>query len=45
MAYKRNKMSRKGSRKNFKKNAMRVHPKNAGSVGGNIGPMRGGIRL
>jgi len=37
---KRSKMSRKKSRKNFTKNAVRVHPKN---TRGN--PMRGGIRL
>nr|QJB19267.1 MAG: hypothetical protein [Microvirus sp.] len=34
----RNKMSRRGSRKNFKR-AVGVHPKN------NMNPMRGGIRL
>nr|QJB20619.1 MAG: hypothetical protein [Microvirus sp.] len=36
---KRRRMSRKGSKRSFTKNAMRVHPKNA-----RITPMRGGIR-
>lgn len=35
---KRFKMSAKGSKKNFTRNAMRVHRKN------NLMPMRGGIR-
>lgn len=39
MAFRRRKLSRKSSRKNFRRGA-KVHPKNhAGS------PMRGGIRL
>jgi len=36
----RSKMSRKGSKKYFSKNAMRVHGKNF-----MLAPMRGGIRL
>jgi len=40
MAYKRRKMTKKTSRKNFKKGARRVNPKNY-----QRGPMRGGIRL
>ena len=42
---KRRKMTRKGSRRNFSKNAVRVHPKNSGNMTKNVGPMRGGIRL
>lgn len=45
MAFRRQKMSRKGSRKLFSKTAgsRRVHPKNIRPVG--VDPMRGGIRL
>lgn len=41
MSFKRRKMNKKGSRKYFKKNAVKVHKKNLI----NSNPMRGGIRL
>jgi hypothetical protein len=42
MPGRRGRMSRGESRSNFRKGAMRVHPKNSVSP---AGPMRGGIRL
>lgn len=39
MAFKRRRMSRRGSRKMFRKNAVRTHKYNSSR------PMRGGIRL
>lgn len=36
----RKKMTRKGSRKSFRKGAVRIHKKNM-----KVGPLRGGIRL
>lgn len=40
---KRKKMPKKQSKKNFTKNAVKVHKKNA--ISSQSGPMRGGIRL
>lgn len=41
----RHKMGRTHSKKMFSRNALRVHPFNAGIMTGPGGPMRGGIRL
>lgn len=41
---KRRRMERRESRRNFSRNAQRVHPRNTLSSGIS-GPMRGGIRL